>query len=162
MRFGRTVRRLKLLPPREAGGAAVELFVALPLLLLLVIGVVEYGRAFAFASTIAHAARAGALHGAKNTDGGLGPSVDYPAIKKAAVEDGQNASLVPADVTPLTFCRCEAGGNVSCTTASVCGSYGAPGVYVQVTVSKPFSLVFKYPGIPTTIAVSRTATIRAQ
>ena len=58
--FGQVFRR------SESGGAAVELAVVLPFLLLIVAGVVDYGRAYYTATTVANAARAGAEYGARD------------------------------------------------------------------------------------------------
>lgn len=49
---------------KERGAAAVEMAVVLPLLLLLLIGIMEYGRAFNVQVSLTQAAREGARHAA--------------------------------------------------------------------------------------------------
>jgi Flp pilus assembly protein TadG len=51
----------------ERGQSLVEFALALPVLLLLLLGLVDFGRAFYYTSTIANAARAGAEYAAHAT-----------------------------------------------------------------------------------------------
>lgn len=157
MSFWRNVSsRLKAIPGREAGGAAVELAVVLPILVLIAIGIADYARVFATGITIASAAKAGAQYGAQNT----ATSGDTADIHNAARQEGQE--VAPIVVTSNRICRCPGSENgVDCITGS-CGSYGVPRVFVSVTASKSVAMLFNYPGLPSTIPVRRTATIRVQ
>lgn len=136
---------------REAGGAMVELAVVLPLLLVIAIGVMDYGRVFATSVTVANAARAGAEYGTAN----LGNYLDQTAIQNFAKLDAAEAGTVT--VSSRTFYVC---GTTESTSPS-CGG-AAPEVYVEVTASKVVSLIMRYPGIPPSITVSRMATFRYQ
>ena len=51
---------------REAGQSTVELALALPLLLLIVLGLVDLGRAYSVAATLGNAAREAAIFAARN------------------------------------------------------------------------------------------------
>lgn len=52
--------------PHEAGQSMVELALAVPLLLLVVLGVADFGRAFYYTTAITNAAKAGAVYAAMN------------------------------------------------------------------------------------------------
>ncbi len=138
--------------PSDSGGALLELAVIAPLLLLLLVGAVDYGRAFYTSVTVANAARAGAEYGAQN----VAMSVDTAGMKNFAQGDGQDAGTLNLSATH--FCQC-AGVAHACT---MCGGGVAPEVYVQVTATKPLSTLLKYPGLPATITIVRTATFRSQ
>jgi Flp pilus assembly protein TadG len=143
----------------------LEVALLLPMLLLLALGVIELGR-YAFLSIlIGNAARAGAAYGAQD----LPQSVDTPGIQKAADNDfqnnGQNVNIL--SVTNSVACGCDNSGTVTtqgCTTstnptAGTCAS-GHWVVMESVTASGTFNSLFNYPGIPKSISVSSTATLR--
>jgi len=137
------------------GGAAVELAVILPVLVLLGIGVSDLGRLFFTGITVANAARAGASYGAQST----ATSGDTVAINLVATQDAVNAGTVT--VSSRSFCRCDAGEVADCTVGD-CGAYGEYRFYVEVTVTKAVNLIFQYPGFPSPVTLSRTATFRVQ
>ena len=72
----------------------VEFALFLPVLILLMIGVVDIGRAFHASITITNAARVGARYGTLNAD-------DTPGMIAAAVDEAQNSgiTLQASDVT---------------------------------------------------------------
>jgi Flp pilus assembly protein TadG len=135
---------------------------ALPLLILLLVGLVEIGRYAYFAILVGNAARAGAQYGA----GSLAKAVDVSGMENAALNDGQNvAGLTVASPAPSTFCQCY---NGTTTTAIGCSNTSTQcpltgyhrNVYVQVTAHGSFSPLFTYPGLPASFVVTRTATMR--
>ncbi len=136
----------------QSGAAAVELAVVSPLLLLLMIGVVDYGRAFYTSVTVANAARAGAEFGAHDP-ATTGDTVD---MRKFAQSDAQEAGTIT--VSARRYCQC-AGVLQACTA---CASGAAPDVFVEVTATKILSTLLPYPGLPRTLTISRTATFRSQ
>ncbi len=146
---------LKELCSSVAGGAAVELAVVLPVLLLLAVGVSDLGRVFFTGITVANAARAGAQWGAQST----ATSTDTVNMNLAATNDAADAGAVT--VSSRSFCRCDAGEIGDCTTGN-CGAYGNYRLYVEVTVTKAVNLIFGYPGLPSSVTLSRTATFRVQ
>lgn len=141
-RFGRS----------ELGGAAIELAVVSPLLLLLIIGVLDYGRAFYTSITVANAARAGAEYGAQDP----GTSANIAGMKAFAQGDGQEAGTLT--LSARRYCEC-AGVTHACTA---CTGGAAPEVFVEVTAAKSLAMLLPYPGLPGTIAIARTATFRNQ
>jgi len=149
----------------ERGQTMLEVALLLPMLLILALGVIELGRYAYIAILVGNAARAGAAYGAQS----LPQSVDTIGIQAAADNDfqnnGQNVSSL--SVTNSVACGCDSSGTVTtqgCTTktnstAGTCAS-GHWVVMESVTASGTFSSLFKYPGIPQSISLSTTATLR--
>jgi Flp pilus assembly protein TadG len=149
----------------QRGQAMLEVALLLPVLLILALGVIELGRYAYIGILVGNAARAGAAYGAQS----LPQSVDTTGIQTAADNDfqnnGQNASSL--SVTNSVACGCDSSGTVTtqgCTTstnptAGACAS-GHWVVMESVTASGAFSSLFNYPGIPQSISISRTATLR--
>ena len=77
---------------REAGQELVEFALILPLLLLLFLGIIEFGRAILAYNTIANAAREGARYGIVDPNHGRDPDQQLsssPAVRLAASPGGQ-------------------------------------------------------------------------
>ena len=72
--------------PRDRGAAAVEFALVLPLLLLLVLGGIDYGIYFSDSMALRDAARAGARTPA------VDPEADLAAIAQAVEEDASGAT----------------------------------------------------------------------
>jgi len=144
----------------ERGTNLIEMALLTPVLLLLVLGAIEIGRYAGLSILVANAARSGAQYGAQN----LVTAADNAGITSAATEDTENTpggqSLANLSVTSQPVCGCSADGltNGQCPTTNVpsCGT-GPFLVYVQVTATGTFNSLFGYPGIPSSITVSRTA-----
>lgn len=146
-------RLLKGLRRSDRGGAMVELAVILPVLVLLVVGVVDYGRAFYTSVTVANAARAGAEWGAQSPEFQL----DFAGMENFGKQDGQDAA--PLDLTATRYCECAGASWPSCTA---CAGGAAPDVFIEVTASKDLTLLLPYPGLPNTVSIARKATFRSQ
>jgi hypothetical protein len=138
----------------ERGSALIELVILIPILVLLAVGVAEFGRLVRTSMTVTHAVKAGAQYGAQD----------------AARADDQTgiANVVRADASPLTldsvsssrFCRCPDGSAPACN--STCPGYGPPEVFVRVRARKAHNFLLRYPGLPATVAVIDTAVMRIQ
>lgn len=154
----------------QSGQALVEVALLTPFLLALLLGVIELGRYAYISILVGNAARAGAAYGAQ----GLAASVNAAAIEEAANNDFQNngqtgLTVIPSvsNPAPTTSCGCDSGGTVApavCDTntnpnAGTC-ALGHWVVMVSVTASGTFDSLFKYPGIPASISISRTSTMR--
>ena len=134
------------------GGAALELAVVFPILLLLIIGVADYGRVFFTSITVANAARAGAEYGAQSP----ATSVDTVGMKLFAQADGNEVGSLT--LAARYYCECGGSANPSCT---VCSGV-APDVFVEVTATKAVAMLFRYPGLQDTVTIVRKATFRSQ
>ena len=138
-----------------SGSALVELAVVGPLLVLMVLGVADFGRVLYTSIILSHAARAGAQYGAQTN----GTTSDSAGIEQAAEEEA--ADIGSITVSSSRICECTGAGSVSCT-ATTCAGYGVPRVFVAVTASTTFQTIVPYPLIPNTVPLSITAKVRRQ
>ncbi len=92
----------------ERGAAAVEMALVLPVLLLLLLGIVEFGRAFQVQATLAAAAREGVRVMALDHDA----AAAIAATRNAG--DGLNPALTDADIDVPEACTGD-GGNATVT-----------------------------------------------
>jgi Flp pilus assembly protein TadG len=156
---------------RQCGQSLLEMALMLPFLLLLTLGVIEIGRFAYIDILVGNAARAGAAWGAEDH----GHAGDSTGIANAVNHDFQNFNGQTLSVTSAPLCSCDSGGSLSpnppytsfCyappdgtnTTAGKCSGGGRWAVLVTVTASGTFTPLFNYPGIPSSIALSSTATV---
>ena len=138
-----------------AGIATLEMALITPLLLLMVLGIADFGRVFYTAITLAHAARAGAAYGSQSN----AATSDIAGMQQAAREEAQDLNGI--SVIAERFCECPDAGPVDCVIG-ICVTNVAPELYVKVTASKTFKTIAPYPGIPNTLPLSREAIVRAQ
>lgn len=147
------------------GAAFVELVVVLPVIILLLVGSTDFARVFYFSMAVQNAALAGAQYGGAN----ITNSADTTGMRNRAVAAGIDIGVVLGDVTAANECACapDAPGSPSytltpvvCTT--VCGANTHLSTRVRVTVTKTFTTLTAYPGVPSSIAISRTVWMRAQ
>jgi len=149
------------------GIALVELTMALPALVLLLVGAADFGRVFYTALELQAAARAGAEYGANN----LTNSSDSAGIRTAAATAapdiglGANATDIP-DAGQYPVCASDDTDTATftpqaspATCASTCaGSTAHMLCFVKVTTTKSFTTISNYlPAVPKTITITRTA-----
>ena len=140
----------------DRGGSLIETALVTPLLLLLVLGVGDFGRIMYHAITLGHAARAGAAFGSQS----VGHLTNTAGIRTAAEEEAQNIGTI--GVSSQRVCECTGGTAVSCQTSN-CSGYGAPKAFVEVTTTINFTpLSAVVPGIPNGTLLTRTAKVRTQ
>jgi len=136
----------------ECGSVAVEFALAVPILVLLLGGLADFGRAFYDRMALETAAR-GAVQYARQYPH------DTAGIRLAAL----NAGRLPATITvdaPAPFCECPDGTPNECSTA--CPSGEAVLRFLSVTVREDFQTLFSYPGIPSPLPLVGAAVIRVQ
>ncbi|WP_416416623.1 TadE/TadG family type IV pilus assembly protein [Paenarthrobacter aromaticivorans] len=116
---------------KERGAVAVEMAILLPLLLLILVGIIEFGRVLNVQVSLTQAAREGARYAAVNYDkGGLNVSgvalAAAPSLNGLGVTVTDNAS------------SCKPGSNVKVTTSVSltsmsgfldAGFFGSPGLF---------------------------------
>jgi Flp pilus assembly protein TadG len=78
----------------QQGAVAVEMAILLPLLLLILIGIIEFGRVFNVQISLNQAAREGARHAAIHYDD---PSLDVTAATLAAAPSLDNLTVLVTD-----------------------------------------------------------------
>ncbi len=141
----------------EKGASLAELTVALPILFLVLLGAVDFGRLWSEGIALSNAVRAGAQYGSESTLAAL----DQSGIKRAVRND--LASIMDASeiksIAVASYCECEDGTSVECDKK--CGLEN-PRTYVQVRVDKTFETLFPYPGVPDEVTLVRQARCRAR
>jgi Flp pilus assembly protein TadG len=170
------LRRARFRP--DSGQSLVEVALLTPLLLLLALGVIEIGRYMYIGILVGNAARAGASFGVVRPG-------DVPGIATAACNDFLNnlsGATVTCDgtvsatsnhlgVTSTQTCGCDNSGTIATlytgaafcdavpsATISACTGHWAAMINVQA--SGKFPEIFGYPGIPASITITKTATMR--
>lgn len=143
----RPVRRRSLgaLLRGDRGQSLAELAIALPILMAVVIGIFEFGRAWNVRQTVTHAAREAAR------------SAVIPTSTSDAVDDVIDDRLVAAALDP------------GLATVTVTGMGGLPGTATTIQVSYPYTFSFLGPVIDLlngdgdvagTLTLTSTATMR--
>ena len=145
-------RRLSRLLVADNGNAMVELAVAIPILLLLAIGVADYARVYFAEIAVANAARSGAEYGVKTA--GQVDSMTHGAKLEAG---NDSVGMV---ITAGTFCTCPAGGPPPDCVTGDCGSYGVPRAFDSVAVKKVVRFFFRYLDLPDSAVVRRKSILR--
>jgi Flp pilus assembly protein TadG len=147
----------------QAGVAFVEFALALPLLIILLVGIIEMGLLAYYNILVGNAAHAGAVYGSQN----LTTASDTAGMRAAALKDAQNIPQITVSPAP-PFCQCYNGstGTASSLSCSLNGSTCASGshriMYVEVTATGTVNTLFNYGalGIPNPWTITRTATVR--
>jgi hypothetical protein len=140
----------------ELGSALIELAIAIPVLVLLIIGVADFGRMFFTGITVANAARAAAEYGANSIDNS---NLDSSVINQAGRDEAADVGGVT--VTSEKFCRCFDGTTPPCD-GSCPDPYTWVEVFIKAKAQKTINLVLRYPGLPQTLTFRDSATFRAQ
>lgn len=109
--------------------------------MLIVLGTVDFGRAYFTAVSVTNAARTGADYAAVSSTN----ANDLPGIEAAVLEE--LSSLGDSDEA-----------SISVTTSA--DGYG--GTYAEVTVTHTFETAFPWPGIPNSVDIQRTSRARVQ
>ena len=131
---------------REEGQALVETALSMALLLLMMLGAVEFGRLAFFAIEAVNAARAAALYASQSPS----TAADLAGIQSAA----QNEYITPSALTLVSptatsgyACTCSGStSSVSCTNNSLTSPTCAAGSSLEVTVTIQTQVSFT-PGI---------------
>ena len=135
------------------GQAAVELALALPVLVVLLMIVGEFLRVYYTTIELNNAARAGVQYGLHSPAN----ASNLQGMQQAALNDGSDISGMTAVATE--YCQCSDGSSVSCGTAGACSDER---VYVEVDTAAIFYTLTDWPGIPRSIALSGKAIMREQ
>jgi Flp pilus assembly protein TadG len=157
----------------QRGSSSVELAFALPLLVAIVVGTVDFARVFYWDMALTSAARAGAQWGAQNTTNAVNTTTMRTTALASASAD--IPSLLLTDITASCQLQCAPDApnvpdfnsgvptpSASCGAVNPSCTSGHLTWKVSVTVSKTFTTRARYPGIPSSIAIARTVTMRAQ
>jgi hypothetical protein len=148
------MRRKWRLLVKDDGSNVIELAFLMPILLLLLAGAVDFGRAYYIAIEVNSAAHAGALYGSQNP-------MDTGGMIAAANRSATGITLQVAP--PAIACECYDGAPATCGPApNLCSSTGNILYSVLVKTSAIYKPIFSgIPGIPASITLSGQSSMRA-
>jgi Flp pilus assembly protein TadG len=136
----------------EAGSSLVEIAFFLPMLLLVLAGVADFGRAYYLAIEVTGAAHAGAVYGAQNV-------TDTTGMQNAA-------KLNSPDVSGLTAagswgCECSDGtaSSASCSVTPTCSVNVV--YFAKVTTSATYHPIMPWKGISSSMTITGSNTMRS-
>src|SRR5262245_6983281 len=114
----------------DRGSTLIELALALPILVLILVATVDFARVFYMGIQLTNAARAGAQYGAAS----LGRSGDFPGMQAAAQNSG---NLLGVSSTGFRVCQCADDSGVFSATspANTCTGTCGSGTHLVVTVT---------------------------
>lgn len=125
------------------GGAALEFALVLPVLMMLVLGVVDFARIYSTAMALRSAARVGAEQGATHRLTPLTQVAWDNRVRTAVLEAMQSAPQFNSS-------------NLTISTASSTNVAGQ--LSVEVSTEYPFQTIVNWPGLPSTVTLrSRVA-----
>lgn len=133
------------------GASFVELALILPVFLLVFVPAVDIGRAFYVSIEVASAAQAGAAYGIQNP-------TDVTGMTTASTSGISNLSGVTATATYGCECSDGTSASASCATTPTCTSNYVN--YVDVVATAPYSTTFGYPGLPSSMNISKEIRLR--
>jgi len=142
----------------QAGQALVEVALVAPILVLLLIGAVEFGRLEYASIEVNNAARAGAQYGSQTPV----TAMDFSGMQQAAINDAPDVLSLTATTT--NYCSCPVSNSCSSATQAACTPGMCSGTqiceYVQVNTQAVVDPLFHYPGLPTTFTLQGQSTMR--
>lgn len=116
------------------GSALIELALILPLFLVMMVGVVDYGSAFVRKMEFVNAAKAGVQYAMADK-----PTNNDLTNVIAAVNNNLGASIDQATVTVNRYCKCD-GVVQSCNVT--CGASGYMNAFIYVRITEDFTPPF--------------------
>jgi len=147
----RRLARFRLSAMSSEGGSFVEIALILPVFLLVLVPALDIGRLLYLSIEVASAAQAGAAYGIQNP-------TDLSGIRGASRAGTSNASGVSATATYGCECSDGTSASTSCATTPTC-TYNYVN-YVDVVATAPYTTTFGYPGLPSSMNLSREIRLR--
>jgi Flp pilus assembly protein TadG len=145
----------------DSGTSLIEMALLLPILFLLLMGTVDFGRAYYLEIEVSRAAHTGALYGSQNP-------TDLAGMQSAATVDAADVSGLAVASAYGYECSDGTQRSASCSSTSCATTPVAPTCsgsnavyYIQVNTSVTYSAMFPYPGVPTPVVLRGQATMRA-
>ncbi len=123
---------------RRRAAAAVELALLLPILTFLLLITIDYCRLFYYSQVVTNCARNGGVYASDPFAAKQSPYADLTAAAKA------DAST---DIQPDLHVNSSSGTDTN-------------GTYTKVTVTYTFNTITSYPGIPSSVTITRTVEVR--
>src|SRR5262249_42769025 len=120
------------------GSAATELAMLLPFIAFMFVVEIDYSRIFYFSQILESCARNGAMYACDTSAQAQSP---YTSTQNAALANATGLSPAP-------------------TVSSTTGTDGSGNNYVRVTVTWTFRTLTSFPGVPSSVNLSRTVQMR--
>lgn len=146
--------RLQKLVRSEQGISLVEMALVIPFLLLIVIGVVDFGRAYYLYNEVVGAAHAGAIYGSQFP-------TDTTGMQTAGTNNAPDVSGISVSATYGCECLDGTSASASCSSAPSCSSSNNEVYYVHVTASATYTPLVPWPGVPSSVPMSETVEVRS-
>jgi Flp pilus assembly protein TadG len=136
----------------QRGAAFVEFALATPVLVLLAVGLAEFGLGYFAKAQVAAAAQTGLRYAyAKG----------FNSTNISSAVTGSSSKLtISANPAPSQFCGCVVSNAVvssSCTGTNSCANGDKPRTYVSVSASATYTPLMTLPGMPASYAITSTA-----
>ncbi len=136
---------------QDGASSLIECALFLPMVIVLLLGSVDFGRAFYVNLEIEAAAEAGALYGVQN------PS-DTSGMQAAAALDAPDINLLSSVATYGT--ECSDGTMITAANSAVPSCSVNAVTYVEVTTSMTYKPYFTYPGMGATWSLASKVHLR--
>ncbi len=159
--IGRFYKKSLPLVKDDQGSIVVETALVMAFIGVLSIGIIDFGLAYVRAMEVTNAIRSGIQYTIvrKPVDG------DFSHIEAAvrnSLPASSSSSAPSIDVS--IYCQCPDGGDSDCLGIGgidlTCDDGSAREAYLTIYLKEEFTLLFPYPGVGSTIAISKHSTIR--
>jgi len=127
----------------------VELALTAPVLIMLMLGVVDFGRVYFAQVSVTNAARDGADYASQSAT----RAADANGIKAAALNDTGDLLHTSGTNPTVTVTTGTDAQGPGCSRAGGC-------MYADVKVHYTFTTIFPWPGLPSSMSVDRTVRAR--
>ena len=141
---------------RESGQSLVEFALCMPLLMIILLGIAEFGWLAYNLIELRNAANAGAHYAAQTVI----TAADTTGIQTAVNNDAFDFSGITA--TSSNACSCSDGTAITCKNFAACVVPARIIHTVTVTTQKAVTPPIKVPGLPTSFTMHGTATMRVE
>jgi Flp pilus assembly protein TadG len=142
----------------ESGAAAVEFAIVLPVLLLILFGMINFGVVFAQNLALSNAARQAARFGA--VDGRTCSDITSEAGSTVSGETIAYSQL--SGMTTTVKKKTSGGAESSCATEACQGSSLGDSVKVTITADSSFLVPWIVPGVPNSVNISGKGEFRCE
>ncbi len=137
----------------ERGSSLIELALILPVLLLMLLGVLDFGLVFRQYMTVIDSVRAAGEYATI-----YGQQANSNQVQTFATQFGSGIPGYTASAALV--CACNPGGGAVSCLSSCGGAVTTPLQYMQVTATATLPLIYGVQGFPSTIPVKSIAFIR--
>lgn len=151
---------LRRLLADQRGSITIEAVFGFIALLILLLGVIDFGLAYTQKMGIENAVKAGIQYSTvrKPIQG------DLTAINNAVIMAAPTPSPGPNVLTSSMFCECADGSSAACLstggTPLICADGSTRRSFVKIALSQSYKLLFPYPALGNSISLSNSETVR--